>query len=357
MDKLNAENKTLAFILKGPGETEVKRIPVIRIPGPSLRVKMKACGICGSDIRYYQGENPWSLHTLGRNIPSPPNIVPGHEISGVIEQDGREKRVAILAYKGCGKCRYCLSGRENICENVQHLGHGTGWPTMEYYPGGMSEEFEVWEGFAYEIPENISFEEATFLDGLAVVVHAMETAGFQEGKSVGIIGLGPIGIMAAQLANFRGASIVYGCDPQKHPVRLARNLGLTKTVQVESGEFARFMQLEKENFDIVFDTVGTPESINCALSVLDKSGVLTLLAVHGEPFPLATTALSAERKIITSANNKYKDFSEAIRILADGEIEVLPLITHRFSLLEAEKAFQVMLEKEKNDAFKIILFP
>ena len=76
MDKLNAENKTLAFILKGPGETEVKRIPVIRIPGPSLRVKMKACGICGSDIRYYQGENPWSLHTLGRNIPSPPkNIV------------------------------------------------------------------------------------------------------------------------------------------------------------------------------------------------------------------------------------------------------------------------------------------
>ena len=137
----------LSVILKKPHVLAVENIPIPAIAGPSVRVRMQACGICGSDARYYQGDNPWSLHTLGKNLPSPPDMVLGHEVAGIVHEGKKERRVAILAYKSCGKCAQCLAGRENLCSATEHLGHSAGWKDMRYNPGGMAEEFEIWRGF------------------------------------------------------------------------------------------------------------------------------------------------------------------------------------------------------------------
>lgn len=170
---------SLAVILERPGSISVKKIPIPPVPGPSVQVQMQACGICGNDVRYFSGENPWSLHTLGKHVPSPPNMVLGHEVSGFIRNPGEEVRVAILAYKSCGRCEYCRSGRENLCSTMEHFGHSAGWQEMPYYPGGMPEQFDIWEGFAHEIPPHVSFEQAVFLDGLAVAVHAVDQSGLE----------------------------------------------------------------------------------------------------------------------------------------------------------------------------------
>jgi L-iditol 2-dehydrogenase len=348
---------SLAVVLEKPGIISVRRVPIPPVPEPSVRVQMRACGICGSDVRYFSGENPWSLHTLGRHVPSPPNMVLGHEVAGVAEEPGAGKRVAILAYRGCGACEYCRSGRENLCDTMEHFGHSAGWPEMPHYPGGMSERFDIWEGFAYEIPPQISFEEAAFLDGLAVAVHALDQSGLGPGGRFGVIGLGPIGLLAAQAARCRDASLVAGCDTSALPVQLAGEVGLEESIRGDSGALLKRLRDGKKHLDAVVDTVGTVESIRDALAALDKSGTLVLLAVHREKVPIAPIWFSGERKVMSSANNKYADFPRAIELLASGGIRVKPLITHRLPLSEARRAFDLMLHKDRERAYKVILHP
>jgi len=285
-------------------------------------------------------------------------MVLGHEVSGIVRGRSGEKRVAVLAYRSCGECSLCRSGRENLCPDTQHLGHGAGWPDMRYFPGGMAERFPVWKGSAHEIPDSISFEEATFLDGLAVAIHAVETSGLREGQSVGILGLGPIGVLCAQVASDGRAAWVAGCDTAALPVELAREVGIEAALRSNPAGFVRSARKSHPNgLDILVDTVGTPETVAAGLSLLAPSGALVLLAVHGEPVPMAMTELSAERRIVTSCNNRYADFPKAIRLMAEGKVRVKPLVTHRFALKEAVAAFALMSEKERRGAYKIILHP
>ncbi len=358
MEDMRVMETSFAVILERPEKIAVKHIPIPPVPGPSVRVEMRACGICGSDVRYYQGENPWSLHTLGKNVPSPPNMVLGHEVAGVIRTPEGERRVAILAYKACGVCEYCQTGRENLCSDMEHFGHSAGWSPMPYYPGGMSEQFDIWEGFAYEIPDSISFEEATFLDGLAVAIHAVNQGNLQAGQQFGVLGLGPIGMLAAQVAAAKGAAYVTGCDTSGVPVQLAAQVGLHEMIQTDSEGFrTSFQENNQGGLDVIIDTVGVPESIQDGLSLLNKSGTLVLLAVHEQSTSIASVLLSGERKLVTSSNSKYHEFPEAIELMASDNIKVKPLITHRFHLQEAPQAFETMLNKEKYQAYKVILSP
>jgi threonine dehydrogenase-like Zn-dependent dehydrogenase len=170
----------------------------------------------------------------------------------------------------------CRAGRENICANVQHIGHATGWGEMDYYPGGMAEEFEVWPGFAYPIPERISFDEATFLD-------------------------------------------------------------------------------VTDEYDAIVDTIGTPETVVAALRALRPGGALALLAVHDGEITVNQLALSGERLVTRSANNPYGDFEGAIGLMSGGEVNVKSLVTHRFPVSRAAEVFEVMANKDRTGAYKIVL--
>ena len=338
-----------AVILEGPGRLAVREIPVPPISGPSLRVALGGCGICGSDVRYFRGENPWAMHTLGYHVDSPPNMVLGHEVAGTRIGDGT--RVAILAYRACGRCASCRAGHENLCRDMEHFGHSAGWGERDYYPGGMSRVFDIWEGFAYPIPDSISFEAATFLDGLAVAVHAVDMCRLGADSSIAIVGLGPIGMLAAQVARSLGAR-VSGCDTDSLPVELARKVGLGRTDRGTATELSG-----DGPFDAVIDTVGSEASVVTGMGLLAERGRLVMLAVHPEPVSLPLTALSGERTLLTSANNRYRDFPRAIELLADGTVVVEPLVTHRFPIDRAHDAFATMLEKDKHGAFKIVLTP
>jgi 2-desacetyl-2-hydroxyethyl bacteriochlorophyllide A dehydrogenase len=354
------QDETLALVYKGPGRIEPMTVPIPRMPGPSVRVEMKACGICGSDIKYLRGDNPWALHTLGRNVPPPPNMVLGHEVSGVEVSSGQRRRVAILAFKSCGRCAPCRAGRENLCADMEHFGHSAGWAKMDYTPGGMARQFDIWQGFDYEIPDSVSHEAATFLDGLAVAVHAVEVGGVGPGAWVGVVGLGPIGMLAAQAARAAGAERVLASDVYDTPVRLAREVGLANVVSAEDTDPAEYMRSQtrgRGGLDVVFDTVGSEESIRQGLGLLATGGALVLLAISEKPVSLATIAISGERRILSSANNRYPDFARAIELLGRGLVRVEPLITHRFHLEDGPKAFDVMLRKKQERAYKVVLLP
>lgn len=347
-----------ALILEAPQQLEVRDIPKPKIRTGEVLIRVAACGICGSDIRYYLGDNPWSVQTLGVQLPNPSNIVLGHELAGTIEKCSPYHpdlkpgdRVCVLAYKGCGQCTYCTTGRENLCAQTEHLGHGAGWDDIEYCPGGMAEYCLAWADKVYRLPDTISFAEATFLDGLAVAVHASKRANIRSGDRVLIHGCGPIGLMMAQLALTKDAADVVCVDVQAKPLELARHYGVEGLTVVELDA------LPDERFDVILDSVGQGDRIPRLLALLARGGTLVFMAVKNQSLVLNHLALAGERTITGSANNRYDCFPEAIELMASGKVRVVEMITHTFPLVQAQEGFAMMLNKDAHDAFKIIIEP
>ncbi len=348
-----------AVILKGERNVEVEEIEVPHISEPSTKVKILACGVCGSDLRYYKGDNPWAIQTLGFNMDNPPNIVIGHEAGGVVNEDGEEQLVFPWTFKGCMQCESCLTGEEHLCPDTKHIGHGAGWGEMEYYPGTMAEYCEIWTDRVYPVSDHLSPEEVAMIEPTSVAVHAAETADLSASSSVAIIGMGSIGLLIAQVARRYGVSTIFGSDRRKMPLDKAEELGVDRPVHSGEEDFKReiLRKSEEECVDVVFDTVGAPQTIEEGLSLLRRSGAMIQLAGPLEEISFPYTHLSAEKSITTSANFNYFDMKAAIDFVERGEVRTKPLITHKFDLEDAKQAFDVALHKRENEALKVMVLP
>jgi len=268
-----------AVVLRAPGKLELTDVPEPVLEPGWVEIEVKACGICGSDIRYYHGENPWALHTLGKPMPNPPNIILGHEFAGVVtaaaDEAGRHlvgKRVAVMAFKCCGECAACRGGRENLCHNTMHLGHGAGWGQRDYYPGGMAERCGWFADFCVPLPDEVSFEEAALLDVAGVGVHAARIAQVRDDMTAMLLGCGPVGNAIAQASLALGAKAVFAADLYDVAVEQARQAGCTAFDGSEDYPAVVMDATGGTGCDAVFDTVGTQESFDCALGLLAEGG-------------------------------------------------------------------------------------
>jgi len=340
----------------------------IEIPKPRSGwdlIKVGACGICGSDVRYYMGENPWALHTLGIEEPMPSNTILGHEVAGKIVDVGDEEnkdrigeRVGIIAFNTCGKCYFCRHGLHNLCENTLHIGHDGRWTNWKYIPGGYAEYMVIWDEKAHKIPDNISYIEATQLDGLAVAVHAINRGRIKPGDSVLIIGSGAIGLMAIQVAKAYGATKVIAVDIRDYPLEVAEKLGGDITINASKENMVERVLKETEiGANVVLDTVGSENSIINGLKSLARAGRYVLLAVSRRKITIDITMFAGERIITTSSNNLFPEYTTAVELLASGKVKVKPFITHIFKLDEIHEAFNIALNKEKYNAIKVVLIP
>jgi threonine dehydrogenase-like Zn-dependent dehydrogenase len=352
-----------AALLRKPMELGLVQIPHFEPAPDQVIVEVASCGICGSDLRYYQGENPWALHTLGKSVPNPPNIVLGHEFAGTVaDADGFPellgKRVAAMSFKTCGQCGQCRSGAENLCKQTMHLGHGAGWGKLDHFPGGMAEKCPVWANMCFEIPDEMSFEEAALLDVVGVGVHAARTAGIGPGDSVAVLGAGPVGNAIMQASRAIGASRAYVIDTYDVALDIARQCGATLTIKAGEGDAAtRIREANNGNCSAVFDTVGTVKTTEDALGLLAEGGTLVPMAVHDMRIVLNPLQIGSERSVKTSCNFLPEEFPLSLALVASGQIDVRPWITHRFPLNDVERAFDTMLNKEQNGAFKIMIEP
>jgi L-iditol 2-dehydrogenase len=355
-----------ALVLKAPQTLAVMEVPAVR-PGPGqVILRVSRCGICGSDIRYFCGENPWAKQTLGKEIPNPPNIILGHEFAGVVDEvhDDADagllgQRVAVNTFITCGRCAFCRSGQENLCPDTRHLGHGQGWGPMDFYPGGMAERCLAFAAQVYPLPPHVTDEQATFLDPMIAALHAVEVGGVKVLDRVAVCGAGPIGLLIAQFAKLYGAVRTFITDMAQENIAVARAVGVDFPWKVSPGE-DRFRELVLDEthhagVDVVFDTVGTTRTIQESLGLLKKGGTLVLMATKEEEIRFGALLLSAERTIRTSSNARYADFPRALDCLAGGRIRVDPLITHRFALTQALDAFRTACDKSRTGAIKIIL--
>ncbi len=331
-----------AVVLESPRRLVLREIPVWPIESygdPDLvLVKVAACGVCGSDFRYYEGENPWALHTLGRHVDNPPGIVLGHEFAGEVVAVLNEKnigllgrRVAPVCSKVCGVCPDCRSGQTQLCPNTVHMGHGQGWGKREFYPGAYAEYVPAWGAGCYVLPEGIGFGQAAMMDILAVCVHVAHQGDLQRGRPVLMMGAGPAGNGIAQAARVLGASAVVVTDIADIPLTLAERTGFDHVVNAR-GKAAPALAAElrsfaPDGFGTVFDSVGGPESFDLGLGLLGKNGTLVNMAVHDQSFPVNFMRLASERRVTTSSNFATGDYPIALSWLASGRFRVRDWLT------------------------------
>ena len=355
-----------AVVLERPQTLTRMEVPKPALTDPThVLIKVGACGICGSDLRYYRGENPWALHTLGRHVDNPPNIIMGHEYAGtVVEVNDRAyehllgKRVGAQPFKVCGTCTYCRSGHENICPDTIHLGHAQGWGTLDFYPGAYSQYTLAWGDLCYPMPDTMSFAEAGMADILCVGVHASGRAGIQPGSSALCIGGGPAGVAIALVALVRGAEKVYVSDPSAICRKVAGQYPGLVPINPTTEDVAGLVreQAGESGVAAVFDSVGTAPTFSLGLSLLQPSGCYVNIAVHDEMANVNLAALGTERRATTSSNATNSDVVTAYEYIYGGKVDVKPWLTHRFPLSEFTEAFRLLLADEKQ-AFKAILVP
>ena len=378
--------KSRGLFLPEPFKLEIREVDVEKLFGNPPRsdmciVETKACGICGSDVSYYKGRNPWALHTLGINIPSDPNMMLGHEIAGVIKdvhkstnESRNGERVGIIAYKECGECIDCLEGNHNLCSHCDHLGHGetmpdgskNSWYNFDVVPGGFADYFTCWHEKLVKLPESIPFNEATQLDGLAVSVHGANRVGIKHGGSVLILGTGPIGFLSAQVAAAYGAADVIVTDVFEKPFeqleKIAKDWKGCKlhTINVTKDDPVDYC-LKLTNglgVDSVMDTIGEKSTVVPGLKSLRRGRRMIMFSGFEdkiEGFDLGW--LAGERELTASCNNAFPAYPLAMSLLEQGKVSIKEMITHTFKLDDYQEAFEVAMNKEEHNSIKVIIEP
>jgi threonine dehydrogenase-like Zn-dependent dehydrogenase len=353
-----------AVVLRKPRDLVLMDVPRPKLRAPQeVLIEVKACGICGSDLRYWAGENPWALHTLGKHVDNPPNIILGHEFAGVVVGVNAPqyepllgKRVGVQAFRACGQCELCKAGHENLCQHTLHVGHAQGWGERPFYPGAYAEYCIGWADLLHVMPDSLTFEEAAMRDFLAVAVHAVNRAAMPSGATVLCIGGGPVGLSVAQVAKAKGAAKIFVSDPSPVAQRVIAQFVDFTVVDPTAQTLAAALQDHKgvaQPVHAVFDSVGLEAIPQEAMPLLAEAGTYVNLAVHDVPLHLDASALGSERSITTSSNALYRDEREAHALLCDGAVDVRPMITHRFPLEQFQKAFDLLLQEPKA-AYKVV---
>ncbi|MBD3188020.1 alcohol dehydrogenase catalytic domain-containing protein [Candidatus Bathyarchaeota archaeon] len=378
--------KTRGLFLKEPYKLELREVDIEKqLLGDPPRsdmaiVKTAACGICGSDVSYYKGRNPWALHTLGYNIPSDPNMILGHEITGIIEDvrgstTGMEKgeRVGVIAFKECGECIDCLEGNYNLCSHCYHLGHGeilpdgtrNSWQNFSTVPGGFADYFTCWHEKLVPLPSNMDMKEATQLDGLAVSVHGAHRVGIKQGGSALILGTGPIGFMSAQVAMVLGATNIIVTDVFDKPFEQLEKIskrwtGATlHTINVKKDDIVEYCRdlTNGKGVDAVMDTIGDKTTVVPGIKSLRRGRKMIMFSGFEDTINFDLSWLSGERIITSSCNNQFPYYPEAIAMLNAGKVSIGEMITHSFKLEDYREAFDVAMNKEEHNSIKVVIEP
>lgn len=339
-----------AVVLHAPKDLRIEeRDP--QKPGPGeVRVAIKAGGICGSDLHYY---NHGGTATIRLREP----MIPGHEIAGVIAEIGEGVTglavgtgVAVNPGLACGHCRHCLAGMQNHCTDMHFMGSAMRFPHDQ---GGFRQSVTVRATQAIPLAHGTSLEEAAMAEPLAVCLHAVRIAGPLLGKRVLVTGAGPIGALMTILARLGGARDIVVTDLGAFPLGIASNCGATRTINVrEEPEALAGYAADKGYFDICFEASGSEIALQQALPTMVPQGTVVQLGLGGQ-FALPINAIITREIRLLGSFRFHSEFTEAVDLLGSGRIDVRPLITATLPFEDAPAAFTLACQRD--NALKVQL--
>lgn len=311
-------------------------------------VRMHSCGICGSDLEKVYGN--YGMKSLRV----------GHEPAGEVVRIGKNvkkfkegDRVFVHHHVSCYSCRYCVQGNYTMCNNYQ---------TSNIDPCGLSEEFVVpnWNiehGGVLKLPESISYEEAALIEPFACCIRGLNKISIKHGDNVAVLGAGPTGLMHSMLAKLLGANNIVVSDVNEFRLSFIEKFGI-HAVNLNRENVSDVVNTFTENMgaDVTILATGNLMAFETSLRITRRGGKILLFGVPspGARFEIDLNSLySNEQTIIPSYGASEIETNQALSLIADESVDLLPIVTHRFPITNSSDAFKCA--HEAMDAMKVLI--
>ena len=343
-----------AAVLHAPGDIRFEDVPFPRISSNEVLVRVRAAGICGSDI-------PRVMITGTYHFPT----IPGHEFAGEITEVGEKvksvavgSRVTVIPCIPCRRCKYCERGDFFHCKDYSFLGSRT--------DGGFAEYVKAPADNLVILPEEVDFEEGACTEPLSVGLHVINRAGgINAGEWVAVFGAGPIGNFCAQWAKVLGAERVFLIDIVEEKLKVAKQVGIDCRVNANRQNAVKEIldATDGEGVDLSIEAAGAEITLQQCLEATRKKGRVAVVGRAEQdiliPQKIMTDFLRKELVIFGEWGFEFAHFPHhawrtSLNFLKEKRIEVEPLITHRFSLRETSRVFRMM--HEGREYFHKVLF-
>jgi 2-desacetyl-2-hydroxyethyl bacteriochlorophyllide A dehydrogenase len=324
-------------LIKPGHPLEMQGIPIPSVGSRDVLVRVKAAGICHSDVHYRAGVSP--VH-----IP----LTLGHEVAGVVEQVGEEvtnvkvgDRVCLHYMVTCGNCIYCSQGSEQFCTSGQMLGY--------HRDGGYAEYIGLPARSAFLLPEEIPFEQgAIMMCSSATSFHALRKGRMKPGESVAIFGVGGLGMSAVQLARAFGAMDVYAVDINARKLKLAEGFGAIPVNAAETDPAAEIKRLtDGRGVDVALELIGLPLTMGQAIESLAKFGRAVMVGVTQKTIEIGPyrDLILREAEVIGSSDHLAQELPTLIELARRGRLDLSDVVTEALPL-DAEAINERMDELE-----------
>lgn len=341
--------ENVGALLYGIKNVKVENMATEKVGPDDILVEMKTVGICGTDIHLYlDGGVP------GLGMLKDPMVI-GHEGSGIVLAKGSNverldigDHVVLDPNVKCLYCTQCINGRENLCVNSTMLFRG------------FFEKYHVHNyRFAYKLPPGIPADEAAVIEPVACTVHAIQRGKVHYGQTVLICGAGPIGLLHLLVARVYGASKIIVTDVDKERLGFAKELGADEVILIEKGSSPKEIgdQIYNSNVkyndcpgvDVTFDCSGAPFSLQLAAFATKQGGRLGLTGLSGVQDAQIPINVFTVKEIDIYGVIRYRStcFREAIQLVSSRQVDVRPLISHRFPLAEIGSAFEKLTSRQE----------
>jgi len=341
-----------ALVMTAYGRLEYLDVAAPEIGPGDVLVRVKACGICGSDVHGLGG-------STGRRLPP---VIMGHEASGLIAATGSEvrgllagARVAFDPNIFCGACYFCRRGKPNICDQRRYLGVSCAEFRMD---GAFAEYVALPQRVIYPIPDAVSFEQAALLEPLSVVVHAVGRLAPQLGDRALVIGAGAIGLFTVQVLRLAGCERIMVTDLDPGRLELARQLGADETIAADPPGVveAVLRQTDGRGADVVVDAVGTATTVGLAVECARRAGSVGLTGNLSPAAELPLQRVVMRELTVRGSCYSSSEYPASLALLAQGRIDVNRLISAVVPLSEAGAWF-AKLKGGRSGLLKVVVTP
>jgi 2-desacetyl-2-hydroxyethyl bacteriochlorophyllide A dehydrogenase len=341
-----------AAVIYGPRDIRLETVEDPSVRGDEILLKVKACGICGSDIHIYK---------MGAMSTFPNLRILGHEFSGEIVEVGSDieglkvgDTVLGTGRRNCGRCHWCQRGQSHRCSNIAVPGYGLDGAFAEY----VVVPNPVLGKTFFKIPEALSWEEAATVEPMAVACFAVEQALIQPNETVVILGAGMIGQGVVQAAKARGAARVIVCEPSPKRLTMAKKLGADVALNPkEIDPIKAVMEVTSRKMaDVAFECSGVAAGFHQALRMVRAFGRVMQVAVFEQNVELEPDLMSLMTfRNLTLRGCAGQRWAMALELVRLGQVKTRDLITHELSLNNAKEAFETQINSD--EAIKVLIKP
>lgn len=341
-----------ALLLKQYMDLEVADLPRPEIGPHEVLVRVRACGICGSDVHGLDG-------STGRRIPP---LVMGHEAAGVIAEVGRDvagwkpgERVTFDSTVSCGRCYFCRRGDINLCDNRQVLGVSCG----DYRRNGAFAEYvSAPENILYRLPDSLPFDHAAMIEAVSIAVHAVNLTPHSLGDTAVVVGSGMIGQLTIQAAKIAGFGRVFAVDIDDAKLHMAQKLGADETFNSKNCDVPKEIAARTRGHgaDVALEAVGATAPIATAIASVRKGGTVTLIGNIAPKIELPLQSVVTRQIRLQGSCASSGEYPACIELLSSGAIRVDSLISARTGLDDAPSWFDRLYRHEPN-LMKVIVQP